>query len=73
MFSIISLTSSTPVLLAASNSITSILFSLSIEVQFSQLSQGSISLSFEIFRQFTILEIILAIVVFPTPLVPENK
>ena len=73
MFSIISLTSSTPVLLAASNSITSILFSLSIEVQFSQLSQGSISLFFEISRQFTILEIILAIVVFPTPLVPENK
>ena len=68
----ISLTSATPVLLAASISTTSIFFSSEIEIQLAHSPQGS---GFErsIFSQLTIFDIILAIVVLPTPLVPEKR
>ena len=72
MFSIISLTSATPVLLAASISTTSILLSLSIEIQFLHFPQGSGFLRSK-FSQLSVFAKMRAIVVFPMPLVPENK
>ena len=71
MFSIISLTSATPVLLAASISTTSRLLSLVIDTQLEHTPQGSGSWG-SICSQLTIFEIILASVVLPTPLVPEK-
>ena len=69
--SIRSLTSSTPVLLAASISNTSIWLELIIELQWSQkLSLHKLSIPFS---QFKDLATILAIVVLPTPRIPVNK
>ena len=69
--SIRSLTSSTPVLLAASISRTSIWLELIIDSQFSQkFSLHIFSIPFEQFNAFAT---ILAVVVFPIPLMPVNK
>ena len=69
--SIKSLTSSTPVLLAASISRTSIWFEFVIASQFSQIfSLHKFSIPF---RQFNALATILAVVVLPIPLIPVNK
>ena len=63
---------STPVLLAASTSITSRKLPLLIDLQGEQLLQISKvgSLLFPVPIQFNALAIILAVVVFPTPLIP---
>jgi hypothetical protein len=73
--SIISLMPSTPVLLAASTSITSRKFPLLIDKHGEQLSQISKdgSFLFPSAIQFSALAIILAVVVLPTPLIPVNK
>ena len=73
--SIISLMLSTPVLLAASTSITSRKFPLFIDWQGEQLLQISKEGSFLLPSptQFKALAIILAVVVFPTPLMPVSR
>ena len=71
--SIKSLTSSTPVLLAASISSTSIWLEFDMALQFSHastLSLHGLSISFKQIKDFAT---ILAMVVFPTPLMPVNK
>ena len=69
--SIRSLTSSTPVLLAASISNTSIWFELEMALQFSQSSSlHKLSIPFEQFKDFAT---ILAVVVFPIPLIPVKR
>ena len=69
MFSMISLTSSTPVWDAASISITSSDFPSDISLQNEQLEQGSLVGPFS---QLRALAMILAVDVFPTPLGPEK-
>jgi len=69
--SIKSLTSSTPVLLAASISRTSICLEFAIASQFSHnFSLHKFSISFKQFKDFAT---ILAVVVFPTPLIPVKR
>ena len=71
----ISLIPSTPVLLAASTSITSRKFPLLIDLQGEQLLQISKvgSVLFPLPTQFNALAIILAVVVLPTPLIPVKR
>ena len=69
----ISLTSETPVLLAASISTTSILLEEFIELQFLHVPHESKLSILALDRQFTILAISRAKVVLPTPLVPERR
>ena len=73
--SIISLIPSTPVLLAASTSITSRKIPLLIDMHGEHLSQMSKdgSFLFPSSTQFNALAIIRAVVVLPTPLIPVNK
>ncbi len=72
MVSLKALTSSIPRLLAASSSITSILFPPAIDLHWLHLLQGSVSF-FPCFSQLTIFAMILAADVFPVPLGPANK
>jgi len=71
----ISLIPSTPVLLAASTSITSRKFPLLIDLHGEQLLQISKvgSVLFPLPTQFNALAIILAVVVLPTPLMPVKR
>ena len=71
----ISLIPSTPVLLAASTSITSRKFPLLIDLHGEQLLQISKvgSVLFSLPTQFNALAIILAVVVLPTPLMPVKR
>ena len=72
--SIISLMPSTPVLLAASTSMTSRKFPLFIDLHGEQLLQISKEDLFTtIANQFKALAIILAVVVLPTPLIPVKR
>ncbi len=73
--SMISLIPSTPVLLAASTSITSRKFPLLIDLHGEQLLQISKvgSVLFPLPTQFNALAIILAVVVLPTPLMPVKR